>query len=153
MMSRVCAEAIDQDIEVDYVRSLIERFELKPGLADSEKWPWPIRIVTLGSFEIIRDGKTVKFRGKAPRRVLELLKAVIALGQTDVPVHQVIDALWPDSEGDSGYDAFTVTLSRLRKLLGSAACLVVSGSHPLLPARDWLRRLEPSKHLSRPNVR
>jgi len=139
MMSSVCAEAVDQDIEVDYVRSLIQRFALKPALADSEKWPWPIRIITLGSFEIIKDGKAVQFQGKAPRRVLELLKVIIALGQTDVPVHQVIDALWPDSEGDSGYDAFTVTLGRLRKLLGSAACIVVSADRVSLnPGVCWV---------------
>ena len=92
-----------------------------------ERWPWRLRIRTFGRFEILRDDRPVEFAGKSPRRVLTLLKAIIALGVIDVPVHELIDALWPDGEGDAGYDTFTVTVSRLRKLLGSHEMVLLAG--------------------------
>ncbi len=35
---------------------------------------------------------------KAPKKVLALLKAIIAHGGKDVPEQKLIDALWPDEE-------------------------------------------------------
>jgi DNA-binding SARP family transcriptional activator len=55
---------------------------------------------------------------KAQRRVLDLLKALIALGPEGVSRDAVAGALWPDSDGDAARDAFEVTLHRLRKALG-----------------------------------
>jgi hypothetical protein len=35
---------------------------------------------------------------------------VIAFGATEVPARALIDALWPDSEGDAGYHALESAL-------------------------------------------
>jgi len=119
--------ALASGIERDYVRDVVRRYRILPDADASEHWPWPVRIRTLGRFEILRDDEPVEFAGKSPRRVLTLLKAIIALGVTDVPVRELIDALWPDGEGDAGYDTFTVTISRLRKLLGSHETVQLTG--------------------------
>lgn len=56
------------------------------------------------------------FSGKVRKKPLEMLKAVIAFGGTNVPAEEVMDALWPDTEGDLARKSFEVTLSRLRQL-------------------------------------
>jgi DNA-binding SARP family transcriptional activator len=54
--------------------------------------------------------------GKAQHKPLDLLKALIALGQ-DVNTRQITEALWPDAEGDAAQGAFDATLHRLRRLI------------------------------------
>jgi DNA-binding SARP family transcriptional activator len=50
-----------------------------------------------------------------------LLKTVAALGLggRGVAALKVLAVLWPDADGDQGMQVFEVTLSRLRKMLGS----------------------------------
>lgn len=81
-------------------------------------WQQPIQIATLGRFQVIVSGDVLRHTRKAQRRVLDLLKALVALGPEGVIKDTVAGALWPDSEGDAARDAFEVTLHRLRKLLG-----------------------------------
>ena len=80
MMVRLLTEALDRDIGVAYARELIRIHRLVPESQDIEHWPWPIRVYTLGRFEIQLDGMPLRSEGKAQRKPLELLKAVIALG-------------------------------------------------------------------------
>ncbi|MDF0666836.1 MAG: BTAD domain-containing putative transcriptional regulator [Nitrospira sp.] len=119
MMARLCVRALEADIEVDYVRDLIRKTRLVPDADTSanETWPWPVKIYTLGRFEIHVDGKPLPPRRKAPYRVLTLLKAMIALGGREIPTSRLIDALWPDAEGDVGEETFHKTLQRLRHLV------------------------------------
>ncbi len=56
------------------------------------------------------------------RKPLELLQALIAFGGTEVSAGALIDALWPDSEGDAAYHALESALYRLRQLLGARGC-------------------------------
>lgn len=134
--------ALALGIETDYVREVIRRFTILAGPEASDHWPRPIRIRTLGRFELLLDDEPVAFTGKAPRRVLQLLKAIVAFGAVDVPVHELIDALWPDGEGDAGYDTFTVAIGRLRKLLGGADLIHVAGEKVSLdPDRCWIDTL------------
>jgi DNA-binding SARP family transcriptional activator len=88
------------------------------GAAPCIEKPAPIRIYTLGRFEIIVNGEVLGHARKAQRRVLDLLKAHVALGPAGISCTVVAGALWPDSEGDAARGAFEVTLHRLRKLLG-----------------------------------
>jgi DNA-binding SARP family transcriptional activator len=59
----------------------------------------------------------VRFDRKVPRKPLELLQAIIALGTRGVSSEVICSALWPDAEADSAQSALRVTLTRLRKLL------------------------------------
>lgn len=112
------AEACAAGIEVDYVTQLVNRFRLVAPESASERWPWPVRIHTLGRFEILVEGAALAFAGKVPRKPLALLKVVVALGPQPVPASILIDTLWPDEDGDAARKAFDVTVARLRKLLG-----------------------------------
>ena len=133
-LPRICAEALQAGFEVDYARELVHRYRVRPPAPAPAAWPWPIKVCTLGGFELALDGRPVEFSGKTPRKPLLLLKALIAFGGQDVPSRKLIDALWPDEEGDAGERALGVTLVRLRKLLGQFDALSVTDERVSLRA-------------------
>jgi DNA-binding SARP family transcriptional activator len=132
-------QALQSDIEADLVRELIVRWTV-PAPADAPaEWPWPLSVQTLGQFAVKLGSKPIEFGHKAPRKTLALLKALIGLGGTDVPEQTLTDALWPDEEGDAAHAAYTMTLSRLRKLLGDASLLQQRGAKLSLDRRKcWV---------------
>ncbi len=129
MMSRLCAIALEEGIETDYARMLVRRRQLTPpgDLAGMHAWPYPVRIFTLGRFQILKDDEAVTFPGKMPKKPLELLKALIAFGGVDVPEERFLEALWPDADGDTGHRSFETTLYRLRKLVGENVVRLQNG--------------------------
>jgi len=125
-LSRICARALEEGIEVDYVRALIRQRNLTPdGAGAGAAWPWLFRVQTLGNFRLLRHDQPLGGAGKAQRRPLELLKLLIAHGGTQVSVSRVTDALWPRIDGDSAHRSFTSALHRLRKLLGEDRAVVL----------------------------
>jgi tetratricopeptide (TPR) repeat protein len=115
----VLAEALREGVEADYVRDTIRRLHIKPPAEAPEAWPWPVKIFTLGRFEVWYNDQKLEFTGKAPRRVLAVLKGIVAGGGDPISIAHLMDALWPDEEGDAARKAFDVTLVRLRRLLGA----------------------------------
>ena len=125
VLAGLCAKALENDIETAYVQDLIRSLKLVPDSPPLgiESWPWPIRIYTLGRFELQRNGIPVEFSGKAQRKPLELLKALLAHGGQAVRGDVIADALWPEAMGDAAHHSFEVTLQRLRVLLGHPQAL------------------------------
>jgi DNA-binding SARP family transcriptional activator len=131
--------ALEQEIEVDLVQDLIRMFRVTPPAAAPDNWPWPVHIVTLGLFEIRINGEPVKFSRKLPRKTLLLLKAIVAFGGQDVPEQLLADALWGDEDGDAARNALSITVIRLRKLLGTSdAVLQLGGRVSLNSACCWV---------------
>ena len=126
-MPRLLPLALEQDIEVDLVQGIIQMFRLKPPKYAPERWPWPVRIFTLGRFEVQINGEKLEYSRKLPRKTLLLLKAIVALGGRDVPEQALCDALWGDEEGDAARNALSITVLRLRKLLGSNESILQQG--------------------------
>ena len=124
-MGAMCAEALDAGIEVVYVKSLIRRFRLEPPSNASEAWPWRAKIYTLGCFKIWCNDERLEFNRKTPKKPLALLKVLIALGSQSVPEERLMDALWPNEEGDSARKSLDINVHRLRKLLGSDDAIIV----------------------------
>ncbi len=120
ILAPLLARALAEGIAQPYVVELIRRFELTPppDTPLSEAWPWPLRIYTLGRFELLRDGEPLRTSGRGQRKPLELLQLLIALGGRDVSESRLSLALWPDADGDLAHRSFATTLHRLRKLLG-----------------------------------
>lgn len=114
---RLCALALKAGIEAPYVRALIRTWGWPCEDATEEIWAWPVRIYTLGRFELYVKDERVTFSGHAPRKVLSLLKALLCLGVSRVRDRRLISAVWSGDEADAGKAAFNVTLHRLRKLL------------------------------------
>jgi ATP/maltotriose-dependent transcriptional regulator MalT/DNA-binding SARP family transcriptional activator len=127
VMARLCRLALEHGIETDFVRALVQRRTLQPQgpLVRLDRWPWPLRVHTLGGLQIEVDGVPLRFAGKVQKRPLELLKALVAFGAIGVAESQLAEALWPDAEGDEAHNAFVTTLQRLRKLLGRRQALVL----------------------------
>lgn len=138
VMAKLCLKALEANIEVEYVQGLIRKRKLVPPEDKSplaplyqsgdgeillENWPYPVKIYTLGRFEVIIDGKPIASSGKAQQKPLQLLKILIAFGGSNVPTERIIDAIWPEAEGDMAANSLDVTLLRLRKLLGSETAI------------------------------
>jgi DNA-binding SARP family transcriptional activator len=123
----VTAKALEAGIEPEYVRELIRKNRLVPGDAQLglEQWPWPVKIRTLGGFEILRDGKPLSFSRKVQQKPLAMLKVFLALGGKEVPEEKITDALWPEAEGDLSHQSFATTLRRLRVLLGDERAILL----------------------------
>lgn len=133
----MCALAIERNVEADFARRIIEVNGFAPPPDATGRWPWPVRICTLGRFDLERDGEPMSLHGKAQRKPLELLKALIAAGGRAVDKARLGDLLWPDADGDAA--ALDMTVSRLRKLLGRADALRVDdGKLGLDPDRVWI---------------
>lgn len=99
----------------------------------------PIRIYTLGYFRTVADCKPIASQGKAQQRPLSLLKLLIARGGHDTSCVHMWDCLWPDSDGDLGARNLTITLHRLRQLLGhNAAVICHDGKLSLNERLCWL---------------
>jgi ATP/maltotriose-dependent transcriptional regulator MalT/DNA-binding SARP family transcriptional activator len=137
----LCAKALGAGVEIEYTQQLIRKRRLFPPLpaAEYENWPWPVKIHTLGRFEVLIDGKRLEFSGKAPRRIISLLKSLIANGSKGACEEKLIDILWPDSDGDAAHDSFTVAVHRLRQLLGNEKALILRDGRLILdPKICWV---------------
>ena len=119
VLGNLCEEALQRNIEVPYVQQLIRHRQLQPTKSPLTipHWPWPIKISALGRFAIIIDGQVFQHKRKAPRKPLQLLKVLLALGGTDISESTIMDFLWPDADGDFAYQNFNTTLHRLRSIL------------------------------------
>ena len=137
VMANLCAKALEAGIEVKYVQSLVRKRNLLPKEPplEVEAWPWPIRIHTLGRFEIFKDDQLLQSKGKVQRKPLALLKAIIAFGAKGVREDSLIDALWPEAEGDAAALALTSAIHRLRRLLADEEAILRKGNELSLDER------------------
>jgi LuxR family transcriptional regulator, maltose regulon positive regulatory protein len=137
--AQVCALGLEHRIETAFVREVIATRGLDAVRPDLSAWPWPIRVLTLGRFQIEQGGAALSFGGKVARKPLELLQFVIASGGCDVSAATVMFALWREFEGDKAKSAFNVALHRLRKLLDDDDAVQLElGRVSLNPKRVWV---------------
>jgi LuxR family maltose regulon positive regulatory protein len=118
-MANLLKRALHAGIEVDYARRLIRKRGLFPDPPpyDCDRWPWPLKIMTLGTFDLLKDEKHLDFPVKTPRKMLHLLKMLVASGSKGLNEDRLKDTLWPEADGDMAHQAFATTLHRLRQLL------------------------------------
>lgn len=111
--------ALQEQIEVSWVKHLIRksRLEANKKAMECPHWPWAVKIRTFGNFEILLDDQPVNYPSKQPRKILELLKAIVAYPGDSVPVTWLMDNLWADAEGDKAAESLKVSVRRLRNLL------------------------------------
>jgi len=107
--------------------------DLQPGASQ------PVKIYTLGRFEILLDGQPLRFVFKTPRKPLALLKGLLCAGVAGIRQEVLTDTLWPDLEAWSAARVLHVTLFRLRALLGrKSAVRVGDGRVTLDPEHCWV---------------
>jgi LuxR family transcriptional regulator, maltose regulon positive regulatory protein len=109
------------------------------------------RVHVLGRFRLLTADAPITNRPRS-RKPQELLQALIAFGGTEVGAGVLIDALWPDAEGDAAYHALETALYRLRKLLGAHDAVRMQGRKVSLN-RDqlWVDMWDFEAELQRPH--
>jgi DNA-binding SARP family transcriptional activator len=126
-MAFLCEKALETGIETEYAGYLIKKLQLLPQnpLNCTVHWPWPIKVYTLGGFQVFKDGDLLLSSGKAQKKSLDLLKIIISAGGSNVDQSRIMDNLWPDTDGDRANWSFKSTLKRLRNLLGNKESLLL----------------------------
>ena len=136
MMARLCAFALEHDVESGHARMLIQRRNL-PAPGDSRhlgSWPWPVRIYALGRLRLEIKGARPTTARKAQRKPLELLALLVASGAEGVSVERAVEALWPALGGTPSREALRVTVYRLRRLLEGDDCVLTVDGRLVLNA-------------------
>jgi len=131
-MSLLCARALEHGLETGYVQELIRKRKLCPLPGKSQEiclmdWPYPLRIFTMGRFEIELDGRLLQSGAKSRRKALEMLRVLIAFGCREVPIQKIVDVLYPEIDGDRANYSFKFTLHQLRTLLASGSFIISKG--------------------------
>jgi LuxR family transcriptional regulator, maltose regulon positive regulatory protein len=139
LAAALCADALELDIEADFVRKVIAARGLVPPPHAGESWPWPLKLHGLRPFAVIVDGEVLRFDGKAPAKPLQLLRLLVAHGGMPLPVGGVADRLWPDLDAPEARRSLDVTLNRLRALLVHRDVLTLTDGQLALDAgRVWI---------------
>jgi two-component SAPR family response regulator len=146
-LSELCLDALEYNVEKPVAISLIHRRDLRaPTGRSTADWPWAVKASTFGTFGLQFDGVHEEVSGKAQRKVLELLKAIIAYGGRSVDVPLLASMIWPEANGDAAQSSFDITLHRLRKLLRSGDSVLVADRKVSLNASHiWVDAIEFSR--------
>jgi DNA-binding SARP family transcriptional activator len=140
-LATLLSEAINAGIETDVVTTLIDRLQLTPAPVNlvCQAWPWPIKVVTLGRFDIYRGRERLAISKKTPKKPLELLTVLICKSGRSVNREAIMDQLWPEADGDRAVQSLNTTVHRLRKLLGHGDSLTLAhGRLRLNRKRCWV---------------
>ncbi len=135
--AKLCVTALENNIEVDYARKIIQTRHLTcdPPPLHLDNWPWPIQIQAFGRFNLVVDDQPVRFSRKAQQKPLDLLKMIVALGGQNVNEARITDELWPHADGDKAHQAFATTLHRLRKLIQYPQAILFTGGRVSLDSQ------------------
>jgi len=129
------------------VQEVIRRHDLSPDDPDLENWPWPVRVYSLGRFEIVVDERVLRIEGKAQHKPLELLKILVTEGERGQSAGKSIDQVWRSRADGDGQKSLESTIHRLRTLLGHDSAVRVTDCNVALDARKvwvdawWLERV------------
>jgi LuxR family transcriptional regulator, maltose regulon positive regulatory protein len=131
--------ALRESVGEIQVKRWITRFGVRGDSEAPEAWPWPLKIRTLGAFGLVRADRPVVFKGKLPRKPLELLKLLVCGGEDGLPGSAIADRLWPDLDADAALNNVDTNIHRLRKVLGiEAAIKSTDGRVALDPSQCWV---------------
>jgi LuxR family transcriptional regulator, maltose regulon positive regulatory protein len=148
-LARICAAALANEIEPEFVHRLIRIKKLSPPPFTGPHWPWPVKVRTLGGFRLEVMDKAYRPAHKAQDKPLELLKLMVtcqAMGRPSVDKVWLIERLWPDSSVENARKSLDMALSRLRRLLGDDATMIASeGRLQLSPVLVWTD-IQPLRH-------
>jgi DNA-binding SARP family transcriptional activator len=134
-MAELCVEALRSGGE--RVGDLAKQHSGPPYPEVEGAQTWAFKVFVLGRFQVLKDDVPIRFPSRQQRKPLDLLQALIAFGGTEVGAGKLVDALWPDSEGDAGHHALESTLYRLRRLLGATSAVVMAGGKLTLDRRQF----------------
>lgn len=148
-LARLCAAALANDIETEFVHRVIKVKKLKPPPFTGPHWPWPVKVRTLGGFRLDILGKRYRPAHKAQDKPLELLKLLVtcqAMGRSAADKTWLVERLWPDSSIENSRKSLDMAVSRLRRLLEDEGTVTAfEGRLQLSPELVWTD-IQPLRH-------
>jgi hypothetical protein len=140
-MGQVVAQALDMGVSDAVVYDLVNRWKLRPPSPEMAgiRWPWPIKLFTLGGLEMVAHEKPIEPSVKPPRKLFELLLLLITAKGVGIPKENAAYRLWPDSDGDRAIQNLNTALHRLRKVLGEEEVILLENGRLLFnPRKCWV---------------
>lgn len=120
--------AIESDIDHAYFARWVSLYSLKipAGFATRSRWPWRIRIRTLGALEIQVDNQLLESQGRAHKRLLEILGILITAGPRGAAQGELMSELWPEKSEEKGRSNLNTNIARLRAFIGDPNAVISS---------------------------
>jgi DNA-binding SARP family transcriptional activator len=113
--ARSAAEAVKQRMGEIGCRLLAARADRL--LARAAPADWPVRVTTLGAFQLVRAGAVVPTSAWRSRKAREVLKILLARRGRPVTREFLMEALWPGEPPDPLANRLHVAVSTLRSVL------------------------------------
>lgn len=138
LLTELCADALELDIEPDFCRSLITRRALVPPGARPARWPWLLRVHVLGGFSLERDSAALDVsadRGRA----LDIIRVLAVARDHTCPLVQMYEWLWPHLPTDQARPLCDHALRQLPALVGRDDLVVLrDGKLRLAQGKVWV---------------
>ncbi|HEY8051451.1 MAG TPA: bacterial transcriptional activator domain-containing protein [Steroidobacteraceae bacterium] len=98
-----------------------------------------LRVTTLGRFGLWIEDQRVRVAVRAGGKPLEVLKALIGLGTTDISLARLEATVWPELDGAAARNACHVAIHRLRRVLGIRSAITIEHGAVTLNLTDaWV---------------
>lgn len=128
-VAQLAAAALALGFEREFVQALVRQRRLRAPLPDAAGWPWPLRMHALGGFAVFADEQPLDFGARPQKKPLDLLRLLVARGPAPLDTSAILDALWPEADGDRAKASLDMAVLRLRKLLGHDEALRLEQGH------------------------
>lgn len=125
-MAALMRFAVLNDIEADYANELIRVLGLA-GHMPSKANAADVQIVSLGRFDVLKDGVSQLTSGKLPRSPIALAVHLIAAGPEGNSSESLADRLWPDLATSEALKRMKSTVYRLRQMIGAREAVITQG--------------------------
>lgn len=76
-----------------------------------------LRLILLGTFRVERDGQAVGADEWRSRQTRTVLKMLADARDRPLPFERIVDAIWPEAEGDTGRNNLQAAIRTLRRVL------------------------------------
>ena len=140
LISWGCCTALEWGIETEFVQRYVRTLILWmiPPKAELTAWPWPIRISTLGEFNVAVNNVPINISAKRDSRPYRLLEALVELGG-NCNLSQLIEHFYQQEVSSKIQQQFHTHIYRLRKLLGYEEAVLIQGERiKLNPKLCWI---------------
>jgi DNA-binding SARP family transcriptional activator len=127
-LSGLIGFALACDIDKDYFSRWVSLYSLKvpADFTARDRWPWRIKIRTLGALEVRLDDELQESKGRAHKKLLQILGVLINAGAMGEEQAVLINELWPDKGEHKGRSNLNTNLARLRTFLGEVDAIISS---------------------------
>ncbi len=134
LAAQMSALALRLDVEAVFVAEVIQARRLAAPAEADERWPWPLWLRLLGTFDCRLSGVRQEAQGKTQHKPLELLRRLACTRELHAPMTLLQDQLWPDADAPAARKNLEMAVQRLRRLLSDDSLVRVADGRVALDA-------------------